>query len=124
MALLQPPFLTKFDRNSWLKFHRDYAIYVARGGDADFRTLIDPFVLQSLYLTTGCTPDETPDSFKAKVTKKFSASSTQGFYDELKKLKLYKLSQSALVTYTARFQEEVAANEAFGDKQVIADMFI
>ncbi|GKT23198.1 hypothetical protein ADUPG1_012351, partial [Aduncisulcus paluster] len=126
-VLLAAPFLKKFDRKSWFLFHREFAVYKARGGQASWITLIEPCLLETLFLTAGIS--DTSEGFEAGELKKlldqkFGSTSTQAFFDELDKLSLSVLDQSKLIYYIARFKETVQLNPDFGDGESLVKRFI
>ncbi|GKT13084.1 hypothetical protein ADUPG1_003924, partial [Aduncisulcus paluster] len=126
-VLLAAPFLKKFDRKSWFLFHREFAVYKARGGQASWITLIEPCLLETLFLTAGIS--DTSEGFEAGELKKlldqkFGSTSTQAFFDELDKLSLSVLDQSKLIYYIARFKGTVQLNPDFGDGESLVKRFI
>ncbi|GKT14995.1 hypothetical protein ADUPG1_010596, partial [Aduncisulcus paluster] len=121
---MQPPFLKDFDSKKWLQFQRDLKIYVARGGTANWTTLVEPSLLKTLRLTARIGEEATPEELHEALNKKFAASTTQAYYDQLKEMKLEVLTPTALVKYTADFQEIVDRHPDFGDDEHVAAMFL
>ncbi|GKT18251.1 hypothetical protein ADUPG1_011276 [Aduncisulcus paluster] len=124
ITILQPPFLKDFDSKKWLQFQRDLKIYVARGGTANWTTLVEPSLLKTLRLTARIGEEATPEELHEALNKKFAASTTQAYYDQLKEMKLEVLTPTALVKYTADFQEIVDRHPDFGDDEHVAAMFL
>ncbi|GKT28650.1 hypothetical protein ADUPG1_014023, partial [Aduncisulcus paluster] len=75
-----------FSKEDWSKFMNDHKIYSARGGKEPWHTLIDVHVLSALRLATKCDGDTNPEEFLAAIKKFFGAGSTQGFYDQLRRI--------------------------------------
>ncbi|GKT29013.1 hypothetical protein ADUPG1_000994, partial [Aduncisulcus paluster] len=68
--------------------------------------------------------EATPEELHEALNKKFAASTTQAYYDQLKEMKLEVLTPTALVKYTADFQEIVDRHPDFGDDEHVAAMFL
>ncbi|GKT33421.1 hypothetical protein ADUPG1_007338, partial [Aduncisulcus paluster] len=102
----------------------DHKIYSARGGKEPWHTLIDVHVLSALRLATKCDGDTNPEEFLAAIKKFFGAGSTQGFYDQLRRIKLKKMKEPELVQYVAAYQEVIASNPDFGNDDTVGRLFL
>ncbi|GKT13209.1 hypothetical protein ADUPG1_010224 [Aduncisulcus paluster] len=124
ITILQPPYLREFDSKKWLQFQRDLRVYEARGGSAEWTTLVEPSLLKSLRLTAQIAEEATGTDLQEALTKKFAATTTQAYYDQLKALRLDILSATALVKFTADFQEIVDRHPDFGDDEHVTGMYL
>ncbi|GKT18763.1 hypothetical protein ADUPG1_004273, partial [Aduncisulcus paluster] len=87
-------------------------------------TLVDPCLLETLFLATGLQDSVSAEELKTELDKKFGASSTQAFFYDLDKLSVTVLDQSKLIFYIARFKEVVKLNPDFGDGESLVKRFI
>ncbi|GKT25387.1 hypothetical protein ADUPG1_013020, partial [Aduncisulcus paluster] len=87
-------------------------------------TLVEPFLLESIYLITGGSTETPLEELSQLVDTQFGAPSTQAYYDILNGITLKGMSLHRLVLYVARFKEAVASHEDFGDEEKVVEIFI
>ncbi|GKT34348.1 hypothetical protein ADUPG1_007716 [Aduncisulcus paluster] len=87
-------------------------------------TLIDVHVLSALRPATKCDGDTNPEEFLVAIKKFFGAGSTQGFYDQSRRIKLKKMKEPELIQYVAAYQEIIASNPDVGNDDTVGRLFL